>query len=628
MPREIKGVQFRELKLNREAVNQEKRTVDVALSSETPVERWFGTEILDHGKGSVDLSRMEDGGAVLCDHDPTDVVGVMEDVHLDSDRVLRGTVRFGQSARAQEVFQDVLDGIRSKVSIGYDIQKWEVTKGEKGASDTIRATRWQPMEMSFVSIPADARVGVGRALDIASGSGNSAGALTPAPEAASTQETRMSDPKTPVAEPAAPNITELRSERSEAINLRKIGEKHGIADKVDALLGSDRLMGEIRGEVLKLLAERNAPNQGIPSEPTSGEGLGMSAKDVRDFSFTKAIRALATGKWDDAKLEREVSDALNRKLRREDGAFLVPTRLKRAGLVAGTATAGGDLVQTELRDFIDILTPRMKVMALGATMMGGLQGNVAIPRQTQDAAAYWVGENPGTDVTQGDLAFDQVTLTPHNLMALEVFSRQLVSQSSYDVEGLVRRRLAVKSALAWDAAAINGSGSSNQPKGILNTSGIGSVAIGTNGGVPTYATVVGLESAIDTANADIGDLAYLTTPGIKGVLKQTAKLSNTIAEAVWGDVAASEGSVNGYRAASSTQVPSNLTKGTSSGICHAILLGVWPTLILGEWGAMELTADPYTLAGQAMIRVISHMLVDVQLEHPEAFAACKDATLS
>lgn len=626
--REIRGPQIREIRITRETVNQEARTVDVALSSETPVERWYGLEILDHSPGCVDLSRMQDGGPVLCDHDPTDIVGVFDSVHLDSDRVLRGTIRFGRSARAQEVFQDVIDGIRSKMSVGYDIQAYETTKGQNGASDTVRATKWQPMEGSFVAIPADARVGVGRSKPTAEG--NPALEATPAPAAATT-EVRMPDSTpTPVA-PEAPNVIQLqRSAVNAALQIRGAAEKFGVVREAEALLASDKPMDQIRGEFMELISKRNAeptptPGSGDPTRDFSAEELGLNEQERKGYSFTRAINAIITNDWRQAGLERSVSEALCKRLGRT-AAFLAPTRMeKRSGLATATAGAGGNLVQTELRDFIDILQPRMKVKALGAQLMSGLQGSVAIPRQTVDSVAYWIGENPGADVATSDLAFDQVTLKPHNLMAQEIFSKQLLAQSSYDVEGLVRRRLAVRSALAWDAAAINGSGASNQPLGILNTVGIGSVAIGANGGAPTYANITNLEELVNNANADIGEMAYLTTPQVRNLAKNTAQLGNTIAVPIWQMGDSNTGEMNGYRAETSTQVPSNLVKGTSGAVCSAIIFGVWSNIILAEWGALELTADPYTLLGQAMVRVVSHMMVDVGVEQPKAFSAIVDA---
>ncbi len=101
------------------ALDTEARTVELAFSSEEPCERWWGVEVLDHSTSSIRLGRLMQGGAVLMDHDTRDQVGVVESVRIDADRVARAVVRFGRSVRASEVFQDVIDGIRRNVSVGY-----------------------------------------------------------------------------------------------------------------------------------------------------------------------------------------------------------------------------------------------------------------------------------------------------------------------------------------------------------------------------------------------------------------------------------------------------------------------------------------------------------------------------
>jgi Caudovirus prohead protease. len=110
---------FRESRFERDSIDEESRTVELAFSSEAPVERAFGLEILDHSESSIRFGRIADGGAVLVGHNPDDHVGVVESVAVGDDKVARATVRFGRSGRASEVFQDVVDGIRSKVSVGY-----------------------------------------------------------------------------------------------------------------------------------------------------------------------------------------------------------------------------------------------------------------------------------------------------------------------------------------------------------------------------------------------------------------------------------------------------------------------------------------------------------------------------
>jgi HK97 family phage major capsid protein len=289
-------------------------------------------------------------------------------------------------------------------------------------------------------------------------------------------------------------------------------------------------------------------------------------------------------------------------------------------LLVGTPTAGGNLVATELlaSSFIDILVNQMKVMGMGATMLTDLQGNIAIPRATAGSVGYWVAENiPSTESQQ---AFDQVALTPKTAGAFVDYSRRLLLQSSIAVEAFVRMDIARSIALMIDLAAIMGTGASNQPRGLLNTAGIGSVAGGVNGAAPTWDNMVDLESAVANANADTGSMGYLTNTRVRGRLKRTQKFTGTNGQEIW-----QNGAINGYRAEVSNQVPSNLTKGTSNGVCSAILFGNWRDLIIGMWGGLDIMLDPYTGATAGTKRVIALQDVDVNVRYPVSFAAMQDA---
>lgn len=161
--RKIKtGILYRDVEIDRERdLDKDNRTVSLSFSSETPVERYFGNEILDHGPKSVRLDRMRTGGPLLVDHERTDLAGVVQDISVGGDRKGRAVVRFGRSQRANEVYQDVVDGIRTGVSVGYRIHEM-IVDGKKDDVVTYRATDWEPLEISLVSIPADFSVGVGR----------------------------------------------------------------------------------------------------------------------------------------------------------------------------------------------------------------------------------------------------------------------------------------------------------------------------------------------------------------------------------------------------------------------------------------------------------------------------------
>lgn len=587
--------------VERSGIDAEARTVELAFASEEPYDRWWGREILDLSPTSVRLGRLTSGGPLLMDHDSRDHVGVIESVQIGADRAGRAVVRFGRSARAEEVFRDVQDGIRRNVSVGYVIHKATLVETDKDAGlDVYRVTDWEPFEVSLVSVPADPTVGIGRSADDSP--------VTEFPH----QEIRIM-PEINVAEVEARAASAVQNRVAEII---KIGEQYKATDLAAEYCRDGKSVEEFKAALLARMATQPLPNADI----------GMTQKEAKQFSFLRALNALSNPgdrkAQEAAALERECSDAVSAKLGRAAQGFFVPNEVQKRDLVVGTTTAGGHTVDTILlaQNFIDLLRNRMLVTQMGAQFLSGLYGNIAIPRQTGGATAYWVAESGAP--TESQQAFDQVTMTPKTVGAFTDISRKLLLQSSMDVEAFVRGDLATVLALAIDLAAINGSGSSNQPTGILSTSGIGDVAGGTNGLAPTWAHIIELESDVAVANADVGALGYLTNAKVRGKLKATQKVATYGDSFVWdvGDLP-----INGYRAGVSNQVPSNLTKGTSSGVCSAILFGNWADLIIGQWGTLDLMVDPYTGSTSGTVRVVALQDVDIAVRHAESFSAMKDA---
>jgi HK97 family phage major capsid protein len=298
-------------------------------------------------------------------------------------------------------------------------------------------------------------------------------------------------------------------------------------------------------------------------------------------------------------------------------------------LSAGTSTAGGNLVATELlgSSFIDLLRNAMILDRLGITMLRDLNGNVAIPSQTGAATGYWVAE--GNAPTESQQTVGQMPLTPKTVGAFTDFTRRLLLQSSIDVELFVRMDLARVLGLKIQDGAFNGSGSSNEPYGLFNISGIGSVAQGTNGGVPTYDMCVDLETAIANSNADIGNLSYVTNTKVRGKLRKTQEFASTNGKPVW--TSGRErgiGEVLGYDAYVTNTIPSNLTKGSSSGVCSAMAFGNWSDFVAAFWGGVDIMLDPYANATAGGKRVIALQDVDFNVRNVASFAVDKDITTS
>lgn len=604
------GKQHRSFSLVRDQFDADARTVALSFASEEPVERWFGLEVLDISPKSMRLGRMQDGAPLLLEHDTRQHIGTIESVEIGADRKARTVARFGKSALAEQAVSDVADGIKRHVSVGYVVHRYALeTKGKDGAPDLYRAVDWEPLEVSLVAVPADPTVGIGRASDDMEREIPVEGVE---PEAVMPEEPVITVEATP------PQV-ERKLDMNAVQQILALGQSY-------AHLGGDVAAREyLAGNAEPIVADFQAKlleRAKAPAQPANAD-IGLTQKEVQSYSFIRAINALANPQDPKAQaaaaFEREVSEAAAAKHGKQARGFMVANEVLRRDLTVGTATAGGHTVSTDLlaASFIDLLRNAMALPGMGSTMLTGLVGNIAIPRQTGGATAYWVAESGAP--TESAAAFDQVTMSPKTVGAFSDISRKLLLQSSIDIEGFVRRDLATVLGLAIDLAGINGSGASNQPTGVLNTSGIGSVAGGTDGLAPTFAHIVELETDVAAANADIGSLGYLTNTKVRGKLKTTEKASNT-AQFVW-----QGGELNGYRAKVSNQVPSNLTKGTSSGVCSAIIFGNWADLIIGMWGGLDLMVDPYTGSTSGTVRVVALQDVDVAVRHAESFSAMKDA---
>ncbi len=581
-------LEHRAFALDARAINEEARTVNIAVSSELPVERSFGREILVHEEGAIDLGFLSSGRApLLLDHDMERQIGVIESVELSGDRVMRAKVRFGRSALAQEVFQDVVDGIRGNVSVGYRVNKMERSTTDK---DAYLVRSWSPLEVSVVSIPADPSVGVGR----------SAAALEPKPtvEPSIKKEAKMADEV---------NLDAVRAEAAaaaarNAADIVALGARHNKRDLAEAALRDGKTIEQFRGELLDV----------IGSTPMADTDVGLSKKEVRQFSVTRAIAALMNP--GDRKLreaaafEFEASEAAAQRYGRSAQGIMVPTDVLGVWVKRDLNTSDdNELVATNLMagSFIDVLRNSASVMAAGARMMPGLVGNVAIPKKATASAGGWISTEGGAS-SESEPTFSQVTMTPRTVGAYTDMTRQAILQSTPAIEALVRDDLTQALALAIDKGALEGSGSSGQPTGILNTVGVNKP---TNfaAAVPTCAEMVALETALAEDNALLGNLAYITDAATYGGLKTKSKDSGS------GMFVLEGGEANGYRVIRSQQA----TAGN-------VYFGNFSDLLIGMWGGLDLTVDPYTASSSGTVRIVALQSVDVAVRHAVSFAYNND----
>jgi HK97 family phage major capsid protein/HK97 family phage prohead protease len=598
LSRDLEGTKFKRVEATSFNMVDE-RSMEFPFSSEYPVARYFGNEILSHGMESANLSRLNDGAPLLYNHDPDRMIGVVERAWVDGEKK-RGyaKVRFSRNKFAQEVLQDVRDGILRGVSFGYSIDKMEERE------DGLVATNWSPYEVSLAVIPADPTVGVGRSLEIDDSDLNvevERSLQDADPDTAASTASPVNT-VTEVMESTTTDVEVIRSEAVEAernriASINKLGERYNLSDLARELISGGQSVDEARAAVLEKIG-----TQPVEHSITAND-IGLSDKETRSFSFVKALNYLSN-QGDaqarrDAAFEIEVGEAAAKQYERSSNGIVIPNEVLRRDLVVGTPTAGGDLVDDVLLagSFIDLLRNRLSIAQAGATMLTGLQGNVSIPRQTSAATAYWVGENASP--TESQQAIDQVNMTPKTVGAFVDYSRRLLLQSSIDVEGMVRNDLARVIALEIDRAAIYGTGSSNQPQGLTNVSGIGSETLT---GTGTFTEYIAMETDVAAANADAGALRYIVNATTRGGLKGTKK------DAGSGEFVFADNEINGYPVIVSNQLASN-----------DALFGDFSMFIMGMWSGLDLTVDPYAGATAGTVRVIALQDVDFAVKQPSAF---------
>lgn len=592
-------VNYRSLELVTREADTSRRTVPVVIATETPVDRYLDgrpvLEVLECSKRAVDLGRSP--LPLIESHDANRInIGLIEDVHVNGHK-LRGTLRLGSSNRAAELWPDIEAGVIRGLSVGYRIH--EVTPPDP--DDVVRVTRWEPYEVSLVAVPADRNAGTYRSMQLMSEDDQGR---------PSRSERRAANRQ------QADTAAVQQQERERIARIMELGRRFNCADLAERAINDGRSEAAVRSAILDRWASHtpgsppmgDAPELGGDYEQ-QGYQRGGGARGER-YSLLRAIRALVDpSTMQAAQFELETSRQLAKEMGIQPKGLLVPLGELGARTLTGGSGGGANLVgNTHLSSsFIELLRARSIVMQLGATVFPGLVGNVTIPRQTATATAQWIAGDGADSLTASDPNFDGITLSPKTCGALTVLSRKFVIQSDPSGEQLVRNDLAASLATALDVAALTGTGTSNQPRGILNATGIATDDFA--GATPTWAEVVAMESDLLAANVNPISGAYVTTPAIQGLLKTVEKASGS-GEFIWTPAAERGlGMVNGYPAMSSSSSPAG-----------KVILGNWGDLVLGFWRAIEVEVNPFHdfAAGSISLRALMH--VDVAVRHGESFA--------
>lgn len=635
------------------------------------------------------MSRLRNAAPLLNQHDPTQHIGVIESADVRGGKGY-AKVRFSKNPEADAVFRDVVDGIKPNVSVGYEVNDMTLVKKD-GDMKTFRVTKWQPMEISMVSMPMDTSVGVGRAdqrdtcsitfsLSYSDGDGDGDGnamatpldpsdpgtgdgALGTAQALVDTIQSKkaisMSDKAadTKAAEPEI-NIEQVRAqtitdERTRIKELSALGRQWNgrFSKEAERAISEDWTVAKFNDHIIREFGKTDILDAGaaVPN-------VNLNGRDASGYSLVKAIKQDADARMGRGRIdgvEAECNQEVRKRVpqMRNDAAqgFYIPefalTRelrdFQKRDLSTLTGGAGAFTVESSVlgTELVALLRHRMYAMAAGARYLGGLQGNVLIPRHIGPGTAYWLAEN--ASVTESDQSFGQLTLSPHTLMAQTKYSKQLLAQSSIDVEGLVRSDLNYIIAIALDLAALAGTGLNGQPIGIYNASSLAAQA-GTDttlsaitfGGTATWANVILMESLVASLDADVDNMAYITTPLARGKWKGNAKVSG-FPSFLWesggvkwdnGGKATDQGTVNGYRAYATNQLTNvTINAGTGAGTnANGCIFGNFNDLLIANWAGIDVVTDPYTAASTGEIVVTIHLMADIGIRRTKSFCVSTD----
>lgn len=632
--------------------------VRVAFSSEAPVlrmgdgicapkgERFW--EVLDHSPGNQDIKYLQNRGAVLDEHDPKSQIGVVVSAEINHEEKLgRAELEMDSAGLGLERSRQMREKVRPHISFGYDLlRELSCKPGADGLN--VRTFSWLAFEISSVATPADLTVGVGRTRPEIDFSELSDDQIKNLPNEQKTMLKRIlmldkapaeggeaAATATQTAKPALSPEAARAAERSRVKEItavaRTLAKDHPhcrtkIEEITTEAINGDTSLGDFQVRAMtEILGAKPAKNEFTMEE------LGMDERDQRSYSILRGIQSCL-------RRDSRVPDGLEGDVHKEiakrcgDSVSLegfgvphnAPVRCRASrgrgqrDLNVTTFAQGGATVATQIvTPIIEILRNRMVTASLGITTMGGLSGNVAIPRQTGAATAYSLAES--ATLTKSTQALDQILLSPHRVGAWNDYTRQLLLQSSIDVENFIRDDLMKVLALKWDALILNGQGAGSEPLGVLNTPGIGSVVFG---GAATYGKVVDFETALAVLNADEGNMAYATSPSVRGAWKKIAAaltgataVINGAQNAIWAPSGTpGEGDVNGYRAIASNQIPNNL-----------VIFGNWGEIIHGLYGGYDVIVDPYSRDTEAAVRIVVNSFGDVAIRHAASFCASADA---
>lgn len=390
--------------------------------------------------------------------------------------------------------------------------------------------------------------------------------------------------------------------------------------KIEEARAAARMVQEQR----QLEAElRAADHTGYFPNPEPQGKSKSERRDIGRFSLARALRLASEGRSFDG-IEGEMIEEGNMEARAagfspQGNGFIVSSLAlsEKRDHTVGTATQGGNLVQTSVGNLLDALFEKIVFARLGADINLGLVGNFQVNRIVRGTAPADKAENAAAD--EHSVTFQPVTLTPRRVPTYLDISNQLFLQSQ---ERNLERRIT-----AHVVSELRVQMEKSYVTDLLGTSGIGDVAGGTNGANPTYSNILAIAGALTAANIDPDAIQYLINTAVQTYLMGAALTLSTGGEPVGDGKILPSGSnrLAGRPYEVTNIVPSNLTKGTATGVCSAIIAADFSGVTIGQWTGIEFLVDPYTQAANGMRRVHAAVYHDSVVNDPAKISAMQDA---
>ena len=608
------------------------RVVRCSISSETPYARYMADpesgewvkalEVLGHGPGEIDDTRMRDGLVIQDDH-YGEQIGIMDKPEVKDGKIC-GTIRFGHSQKARDIEADALDGIKRNMSVGYIVNEYKRDGVDAATGLPIfRVTSWTPYEASFVNVPADTQVGVGR----------EGHPQNKTPEAATI---------------AARSKDQMKLTAEQRQKIRELASAaHVSGEEVADILTSERSFEEIREELLNRREKYLAELAKKPAKPAEESRAvldeGDKAKIRKQYDFVKVLRyyaEVAESKFSniDIGFEREVSAELAKKTGRAVQGILLPDFVRAAanaqdggltlgtpgyaddastgGGISGIGGAGKNVIETLLLSgqFIDALVATLVLREqLGAEVLTGLVGNIAIPKGGSISGG-WVAE--GSNVAKKNPTFGQIEATPHTYGAYVDITRKLLLQSSVNVQAKVLEWLMYACANGLETAAFQGTGSSGQPTGLCTALNSGATAWSN---APTFDKIVDLIAAAKTANSYKPSMKFVGNSGVWAKLAKTRDFEILTDGA---DTPKNVGAIGGSTRLLDTAtnkvlgrdfVEANLMPNAK------LLFGDFTQLTVCLWSGTDIIVDPYANDTNGGLRLVALQDSDILIKRTESF---------